>query len=55
MMGTTLVTGGTGFIGSHLVRLLIELGVPRVIVAGRSGSGASLADLGARVELAWMP
>lgn len=40
-----LVTGGTGFVGSHLVRLLLERGVRKVVVSGATGNPGPLADL----------
>ena len=50
-MDVALVTGGTGFIGGHLVRLLLERGVKRVVVASRQGGPASLADVAGRVAI----
>ena len=50
-MDAALVTGGTGFVGSHVVRLLLERGVGRVIVSGATGNPGSLADLRDRVTI----
>ena len=44
----TLVTGGTGFLGSHLVRQLVEAGARRVRVLGTS-EPQWLAELGVEV------
>jgi dihydroflavonol-4-reductase len=46
-----LVTGGAGFIGSHLVRLLIERG-ERVRILERPGARVDHLPLN-RIELAW--
>jgi UDP-glucose 4-epimerase len=48
-----LVTGGCGFIGSHLVRRLLTSGAARVVVLDslRYGSVANLAGDAARVEI----
>jgi UDP-glucose 4-epimerase len=50
---TVMVTGGCGFIGSHLVRRLVALGAARIVVIDslRYGDQANLGDLGGRVEL----
>lgn len=50
-MDAALVTGGTGFIGSHLVRLLLERGTGTVVASGATGSPGSLADLRERVTI----
>lgn len=50
-MDATLVTGGTGFVGSHLVRLLLERGVGTVVVSGATGNPGSVADLRDRVTI----
>lgn len=48
---TTLVTGGTGFIGAEIVRMLAERGDGPLFVAQRSTDLGRLADLSDRVEL----
>ncbi|MDT8912321.1 type I polyketide synthase [Amycolatopsis sp. PS_44_ISF1] len=43
--GTVLVTGGTGGIGRHLARWLVENGAERLVLLSRSGTADGLADL----------
>ncbi|MEL6982418.1 MAG: NAD(P)-dependent oxidoreductase, partial [Actinomycetota bacterium] len=53
-MGTTLITGGSGFIGAEIARLLIaadDTGGEPVHVAQRSPELGRLADLEDRIEL----
>ncbi|MGV9884853.1 type I polyketide synthase [Streptomyces sp. NPDC003379] len=38
--GTVLVTGGTGGLGSHVARWLVDAGVERVVLASRRGKDA---------------
>ena len=47
---TVLVTGATGFIGSHVVRLLLEKGGATVVASNTSGSRRNLEDVQAQVE-----
>lgn len=46
-----LVTGGTGFIGAEIVRMLLDRGEGPIFVAHRSGNLGRLADLEAQIEL----
>lgn len=48
---TALVTGGTGFIGSRLTRLLLQRGALKVVATTRSGRAGVLEDLTNRVEI----
>ena len=43
--GAVLVTGGAGFIGSHLVDALLARPIDRVVVLDRLSAGGSLANL----------
>lgn len=45
-----LVTGGAGFIGGHLARVLVDQGVEVVVLDNfRTGAPANLADLPVRL------
>ena len=48
---TTLITGGTGFIGAEMVRLLIERGERRPVVLNVCGNTQRLDDVADQVEL----
>ena len=48
---TTLITGGTGFIGAEIARMLIADGQGPIHVAQRSPDLGRLSDLAAQVEL----
>ncbi len=48
---TVLVTGATGFIGSHIVRLLLEQGERKVVASNASGSTRNLEDVLDQVEI----
>lgn len=52
-LGRVVVTGGAGFIGSHLVDLLVECGIDHPIVIDdlSTGSRDNLAHLGEQIEL----
>ncbi|MEM8925963.1 MAG: NAD-dependent epimerase/dehydratase family protein [Actinomycetota bacterium] len=47
---TVLITGGTGFIGAEIVRMLVDAGRDDVVVAHRSGNFERIADVLDRVE-----
>jgi nucleoside-diphosphate-sugar epimerase len=48
---TVLVTGATGFIGAHLLRLLIEMGVDRVVAGDIEGTTKHLEGILNKVEV----
>jgi threonine 3-dehydrogenase len=48
---STLVTGGTGFIGAEIVRMLLAGGEESVVVAQRSTDLGRLGDLAGRIRL----
>ena len=47
-----IILGGTGHVGSAVVRALLERGEQVTAIAGHPGSGGDLAALGARIEVA---
>jgi threonine 3-dehydrogenase len=47
---TILITGGTGFIGAEIVRMLVDQGRTDVVVAHRSGNFDRIADIVDKVE-----
>lgn len=47
MMGTAFVTGGSGFIGGHLIERLVRDGWVVRALARSNGSAARVAELGA--------
>jgi len=49
---TLLVTGATGFIGSHVVRLLLKVGDAKVVAGNSSGSQRNLDDVQDKLEMA---
>jgi threonine 3-dehydrogenase len=49
--GVTIVTGATGFVGSHLVRGLLEQGEAQVVASNASGTTRNLEDVLDRIEL----
>jgi nucleoside-diphosphate-sugar epimerase len=49
---TVLVTGATGFIGSRIVRLLLEQGERKVVASNASGSTRHLEDVLDQVDIA---
>jgi acyl transferase domain-containing protein/acyl carrier protein len=57
--GTALITGGTGALGGHVARLLVERGATRLVLLSRRGPAADgaealraeLTGLGAEVEI----
>jgi 3-oxoacyl-(acyl-carrier-protein) synthase/NAD(P)-dependent dehydrogenase (short-subunit alcohol dehydrogenase family)/acyl carrier protein len=46
--GTTLITGGTGALGTHVARMLLADGAEHLLLVSRSGEGP---DLGTRVTV----
>ena len=48
---TTLITGGTGFIGAEVVRLLLARGEQRPVVFHMSGNTQRLNDIVDQIEL----
>ena len=48
---TTLITGGTGFIGAEVVRMLLDGGEQRPVVFHVSGNTQRLDDVSNQVEL----
>src|SRR5947209_1043404 len=48
---TTLITGGTGFIGAEVVRLLLNRGEQRPVVFHMSGNTQRLDDVADQIEL----
>ena len=48
---TTLITGGTGFIGATVARLLLARGEPRPVVFDRNPSPQRLDDIADQVEI----
>ncbi|MBT6444588.1 MAG: SDR family NAD(P)-dependent oxidoreductase, partial [Acidimicrobiaceae bacterium] len=47
---TILITGGTGFIGAEIVRMLVAQGRDDVVVAHRSGNFTRIADIVDQVQ-----
>ena len=54
-MSSILVTGGTGYIGSHTVVALIAAGYDPVIVDNLSNSKASVLERIAEITGKWLP
>ena len=48
---TALITGGTGFLGSEIARLLLARGEPRVVLFDLNPSTQRLDDVAARVDI----
>lgn len=52
MLGTVLITGGSGFLGCHLARLLVTHGVAPLLASRRAGVAPLPPDLRGAVRLA---